>query len=366
MKIIHTEASLGWGGQEIRILEEARGLIHRGHSISILCPKESRIFIEGPRHGVPTIALNIGRKNLKGLLALRHWLRKNSVDVINTHSSTDSWLVALACRTLRNSPSVIRTRHISSPIPNNRASRWLYTKAAEHVVTTGESLRLQVIKQTGANPARVSSIPTGIDPKRFNPGNKQEMRHKLALNLEYNYVGIVATLRSWKGHLYLLEAFSVLKNLDWKLLIVGDGPYRTVLEDKTKELGLEEKVIFTGQRDNPEDWLRAMDIFCLPSYANEGVPQAILQAMLTALPIVTTNAGAITEAITDRKSGLVVEKQNSEALSSALNEFISDPELCAYYANNAKEVAMKDFTQAIMLDRMEDIFFQMSGQRMRS
>ena len=111
MRIVHTEASCGWGGQEIRILEEARGLIARGHEVSVLCAPQARILEEAPRFGVPITALPIGRKRLSGLLALRRWLLANHPDVVNTHSSTDSWLTGLACATLAKPPAIVRTRH---------------------------------------------------------------------------------------------------------------------------------------------------------------------------------------------------------------------------------------------------------------
>ena len=97
MNILHTENSLGWGGQEIRILTEAAGMIRRGHEVQLIAPRESRIFEEAPARGVPVTALPIAKKRPSGFFALRHWLKMNSVDVINSHSSTDSWLAALAC-----------------------------------------------------------------------------------------------------------------------------------------------------------------------------------------------------------------------------------------------------------------------------
>jgi glycosyltransferase involved in cell wall biosynthesis len=358
MNIVHTEASCGWGGQEIRILEESRGLIVRGHAVWVLCPAESRIYEEGPKRGVPTIALPIGRKNLKGLFALRRWLKQNPVDVINTHSSTDSWLAALACQTFKNAPPIVRTRHISSPIPNNWASRWLYTRAVRHVVTTGEALRQQVIEQTGADPARVTSIPTGIDPERFYPGDKREARLKLGLDPDTNYIGIVATLRSWKGHLYLLDAFAALKAPDVQLLIVGSGPMRENIEARAATLGIEKRIRLVGQQNRPEDWLRALDLFCLPSYANEGVPQAILQAMLCALPIVTTPVGSILEAVSDGETALVVPPKDATALAAAISRLLDDPALAAHLGDHARRVASADFSKDTMLDRMETLFRQ--------
>lgn len=356
MNIVHTEASCGWGGQEIRILEESRGMIARGHKVLVLCPPESRIYAEGPKRGVPTVALPIGRRNIKGLLALRAWLRSHPVDVLNSHSSTDTWLAALACLTLAKAPPIVRTRHISSPIPDNAASRWLYTKAVRHVVTTGEELRRQVIVQTGADGGQVSSVPTGIDPDRFKPGDKRAAREKLGLDPDGRYIGIVATLRSWKGHLYLLEAFADLKADGWKLLVVGDGPMRERIEARIADLNLGASIILAGQQANPEDWLQTMDVFCLPSYANEGVPQALLQAMLTGLPIVTTPVGAILEAVSDQESALVVPPQDAKALAAALRRLLDDPELGARYGAKARAEAMAHHTEAAMLDAMETRF----------
>lgn len=356
MNILHTESSCGWGGQEIRILEESKGLTSYGHNVTVICPPESRVFEESAIQGVSTIALPIGRKNLKGLVSLYYWLKNNHVDIINTHSSTDTWLIAVSCQILKKPPPIIRTRHISSRIPNNRASHWLYARAMHHVVTTGESLRRQVIEQTGTNPLHVTSIPTGIDPERFRPGDKHQACIKLGLDLNSKYIGIVATLRSWKGHLYLLDAFAKLNNPEWKLLIVGDGPYRSVLDARTAELGIIDSVIYTGHQSNPEDWLRAIDIFCLPSYANEGVPQAIIQSMFSFIPIITTTAGAITEAIIDEETGLIIKPQDSDVLKEALNRLITNQSFGKDLSQRAYRYAQQHFTLKHMLDQMQYIF----------
>src|ERR1700691_3723542 len=149
MHIVHTEASLGWGGQEIRILGEAAGMIARGHRVSLLCPPAASIFSEAANRGVPVTALPIARKNLRGLLALRGWFKNHVPDVVNTHSSTDSWLAALACASLSAPPPIVRTRHISAAVPNNTATRWLYRTATRHIVTTGEQLRAQLMRDNG-------------------------------------------------------------------------------------------------------------------------------------------------------------------------------------------------------------------------
>lgn len=356
MRIVHTEASLGWGGQEIRILEESRGMLERGHQVTLLCSPESRIFEEAPKRGVPVVALPIGKKRLNGVMAMRQWLVAHQVDVINSHSSTDSWLSALACQTLSKAPALVRTRHISASITQNVTTNWLYTKATRHIVTTGEAIRQLLIRENGYPAEMITSVPTGIDVGKFFPGDKRAVRQQLGLDPEGKYLGIVATLRSWKGHLYLLEAFARLNLPDWRLLIVGEGPMREPIEAKIAELGLAQRVQLVGQQDHPERWMQALDIFCLPSYANEGVPQAILQAMLTGLPIVTTPVGAITEAVTNNLSAIIVSPEDAESLKIGLVKLIGDPALSQAYAQRARAEAEMRFSLDKMLDKMELIF----------
>src|SRR6185312_11855034 len=322
LRILHTESSLGWGGQEIRVLTEARGVAARGHEVVLAAPSASRIHSEAPAFGVKAIALPIARKGPAGLIALRRFLAREPFDVINSHSSTDTWLAALACATLPRAPALVRTRHISAPAPGNAATRWLYTRAARRIVTTGERLRAQVIAETGADPARVVSIPTGIDLARFRPGDRRAARAALGLAPDTPLVGIVATLRSWKGHRYLIEAMAGIP--DARLAIVGDGPQREALEALVRERGLADRVRFAGNQADVAPWLRAFDVFCLPSYANEGVPQALMQAMACALPVVTTPVGSIEEIVADGETGVLVPPQDVERLRAALGSLLAD------------------------------------------
>ena len=279
MRILHTESSLGWGGQEIRILTEAAGMIGRGHEVTLACVHGARIFAEAPRFGVPVTALPIGRKRPQGVIALRRFLAKHPVDVINAHSSTDAWLAALACRALTVPPPLVRTRHISAPVPHDRLTRWLYTRATAQVVTTGEAIRSALIREIGVAPARATSIPTGVDPARFAPRDRREARRSLHLPEAAPLIGICATLRSWKGHRFLVEAVPLLARHDALVLIVGEGPQREALQQQITALGLGDRVRLVGNRDDVAPWLAALDVFALPSYADEGVPQALVQAM---------------------------------------------------------------------------------------
>ena len=364
MKILHTEASCGWGGQEIRILSEAQGLIERGHDVHLVCPPEARIFTEAPRFGVPVEALPIGRKRLGGVLAMRAYLKQHPVDVINSHSSTDTWLAALACRLLADAPPIVRTRHISAPLADNRATRWLYADATRYIATTGESLRAQLLETLHVAPERVVSVPTGVDALRYRPADADERaarRAQLGLPVGVPLVGIVATLRSWKGHRFLVEAFAGNVPAAAQLVIVGDGPQREALIAQVAELGLQDRVHLVGNHPDVVPWMQALDVFVLPSYANEGVPQALMQAMACGLPCITTDIGAIPELAQHEATALVVPPQDVAALDLALNRLLGDAGLRQRLGQAARDHVLAAHGREAMLDRMESLFRKACG-----
>jgi glycosyltransferase involved in cell wall biosynthesis len=363
MKILHTEASCGWGGQEIRILEESRGLRERGHEITIACPGHARIASEASRYDVPVTPLPIEFKTVAGFIAVRKLLATGTYDVVNTHSSADSWLTALACATLPTPPAIVRTRHVSAPVSANFANRWLY-RQAKVVVTTGESLLKHLIRRLNLDPEGIVSIPTGIDTERFKPTtDKANAKKVVGLDPTHRHIGIVATLRSWKGHTFLLDAFGQLNRPDLRLLVVGTGPEGPDIEKKIASMNLSSQVILTGQRNDPENWLQALDVFCLPSYANEGVPQAILQAMLCGLPIVTTPVGAILEAVQNGVSAVIVPPRDSRLLAVAITRLLDDPEMGIELGTVARRVASAEYSHDLMLDGMEEVFVRAKNSK---
>ena len=360
MRILHTEASGGWGGQELRILDEAAGLARRGHEVWLACPEHTRIYREAPIRGLPVAPLPIGKKRLRGLAALTAWLARQHFDVINTHSSTDSWLAALAVRLAGGRTPLVRTRHISTPVAGNASTRWLYARAAAHVVTTGERLRAQLIAETGVAPNRVSSVPTGVDLARFTPGDRVRARAALGLEPDAFWIGIVATLRDWKGHLHLLDAVARLPGV--RLAVVGDGPHRPAIEARSAALGLGGRVHMAGEQRDVRPWLHAVDAFALPSTGNEGVPQALLQALACGLPAVATPVGSVVEAIIPDHTGLIVPVGDAPALARALDRLRGDAGLRARLGGAGLEHVRANLGSEVMLTRMEEVFQRVTAR----
>lgn len=323
MRILHTESSLGWGGQEIRVMREAQLMAESGHEVHLACNLVSRLSIQATNHArdVSTHITSIKRKRLSDLLGVRKLLGSLRPDIVVCHSSTDHWLSAVARLTDFKKFPIVRARHISTPVSTNWPTRWLYSRGCESIITTGEGIRQSLVAGGLAPESKVWSIPTGLKSAAFENQDKTLARQRLGLPMGSTLIGVVATLRSWKGHDTLIRAFAKLQG-DLSLVIVGDGPQRDALTTLVKDLHQSERVIFAGHTDQVKDWFAALDIYAQPSYANEGVPQAILQAMATGLPIVSCPVGGIPEALGSYKAAVLVTPQDLGQLEAALSGMV--------------------------------------------
>lgn len=359
LSILHTESSIGWGGQEIRILTEMAGFVRRGHEVHLLAATHADIIKAARDRGLAVSVVPMKKKTLPAYRAVRAWLLEHETkfDVINTHSSTDSWLVALACASLKHKPPLVRTRHVSTAVNRGLATRWLYQQATTHIVTTGEALKAQLVRDNSFNPARITSVRTGIDLERFRPLDKTSCRTELGL-AQRPTLGILATLRDWKGHTVLLNAWAQLREQfpDWRLLIIGDGPCRALLEARVLELACTESVQFVGNQEQVPVWLNSLDLFVLPSWGDEGVPQSIMQAMACGLAVVSTSVGAIAEAVQQGVTGLLVAPRDVAALRDALSSLMTNSDKRAQLAQAGLARAQSAFGQDAMFEAMEAVF----------
>jgi glycosyltransferase involved in cell wall biosynthesis len=326
--IVHTESSLGWGGQERRIFAEADIMQQRGHRIILAVDPRGELYPRSLQAGLNVHPLPFGGgRTLSAVITLHRLLRRKNVEILNTHSSLDSWVGLGAVLGRRSRTKLVRTRHLSTLIKTSWPTRKLY-QSPDAIITTGQAIKNLIIERAQVPAAKIFSIPTGVPLNRFYPsppGRRQDFLPDWPR--DSCLIGSVAVLRSWKGHLYLLEALKkVLQaGVEARLVLVGEGPYRVVLEPKIAELNLADSVYLAGYQDNVPDWLALLDIVVLASYANEGVPQSLLQAMAMARPVVGTTCGGIPEIVAPGMNGLLVPPKDSDALALALLDLIKDP-----------------------------------------
>ena len=358
MKILHTEASPGWGGQEIRILREAKGMRERGHKVTMAIMNNGGLVAEARKAGFTVYELPFHKLKLPlCLIQLIKIIKRHDIDIINTHSSLDAWTAGIAGR-IKNR-KIIRTRHLSTPNRPGINSICLYRGLADHVITTCKIAADRIKKEAGLTDSRCCSIPTGISPEQLSVTGKEviDFRENLGLSPKDCLVGTTCILRSWKGVSDLLHAAHKLRNTpNLKWLIVGNGISEAWFRQQWKELGLEQTVIFTGYLSRPWVAIAAMDIFMLLSTGHEGVSQASLQAAYLKKPLITTNIGGLGEVCINGKTGLLVPTHDPEAVAINTMKLYNSPKLRKEMGDLAHRLALEKFTIKKTLDETEAIY----------
>lgn len=362
LKIVHTEASLGWGGQEIRVIVELREMARRGHRTILVAPPDSDIFRRGLDAQIETLPLSMRRRDFyQNLRWLSDFFRAEKIDVLNTHSSRDSWLAGCAARRAKV-PLVIKTRHISARVSRGWLTRLVYQNLHDFILTTSCGIAEDMVNFNGYNAGRITSVPTGVDLNRFDLNlPRANLRKELGLPEDCQLVGMVSVLRSWKGHPDFLKAARMVRQRypNAYFVLVGEGPRRKQIEEELLEKGLEEFVFLIGHRDEVPQILKALDIFVLPSYANEGVPQALLQALAMERPVVATKVGGIPEVIANEKNGLLCEPQSPTHLADCIMRLLENPKWAAEMAQYGRQRVVNEFSLNAMIQRLEDLYYRM-------
>jgi glycosyltransferase involved in cell wall biosynthesis len=365
MKILHLEASPGWGGQEIRILREAEGMRSRGHNVILCVMKGGRLIAEACKAGFTTYEINFHKRSWPiAFMRLLAIMRRHRIDIVNTHSSLDSWIGGLAARAMRI--PIVRTRHLSTAIRPGLNSRILYGWLADYVVTTCAQILPMIAIQSRKPSLRMRSIPTGVDPGRmkFSESEAQKFRRSLNLGAEDFLVGTACFMRSWKGINDFLEAAHILrgqKNLRW--VIIGGG-HEDEYRKRAADLNLGSVVHFTGHLANPIFAIAALDAFALLSTAHEGVSQAILQAAYLGKPLIATSTGGLCEVCLDGKTGVTVDPFSPLQVAEAVEKLMKERKLCNMYGENARNLAFNHFTLERTLDQMEEVYCQIVGSHL--
>lgn len=335
----------------MRTVEEARLVAARGHRAVIVARPECQILPRAEAAGLPTRALEMHRSvDPVAVLGLCRVIRREGADLVNTHSSIDSWIGAFAARL--TGVKLIRTRHVSIPIRKNPLN--FVHRMPDAMITTGEGVR-RLILADGILPAeRVISIPTGVDVERFAPApDDGELRRRLGIPAKAPVVATIAVLRAKKRHDVLLRAVALLADrFDLYCLLAGEGSGRAAIESLRADLGLDGRVILLGHQEDVRPALRAANVAVSSSAGMEGVPQALVQALAMGRPVVATDDGGVAELIEDGRTGLLVPVNRPEALADAIATLLADPERANDLAARGRDRVLESFSAARMADRV--------------
>jgi len=220
---------------------------------------------------------------------------------------------------------------------------------ADHVICRSTPIRRE-LEALGLK-TDVSIIPPPFDIHTIEQLSNAD-RFSRQRTKENTIIGIVARLSEEKRHEDLLKAFAALseRHSSVRLLIIGDGPSRSHLEGLVRQLGIGEKVEFSGFQKNVHQYLRTMDIFVLPS-RSEGAGIAIMEAMAWGLPVVASRVGGIPEIVDEGLTGLLFAPGNVKELTDALDTLIEDEKKRTELGERGREKALREFHPDRFIDR---------------
>lgn len=353
------------GGYELATVQLARSLRQQGVRVSIVtttvassktetAPELIRIVMQGSH---PLFCV------FPKLLALLARMRLTYSVIHCPTFSPLSALTVLAGRMLWR-PALIRVATENDVREFTEARHWKsclflrLLRGAAGVIAPSAAIKDELSK-TGFSTDKIIVLPNGVDVKRFRPATpleKAEAKSALDLSDEICVIGTIARLVSRKGIDVLLRAFRALgQGRSAQLLIVGDGPLRDELCGLARQLGIESSVSWLGLQAHPDKWLRAMDVFAFPSRL-EGIPNAVLEAMASGLPIVATKIGGVIDLIQDEVTGLLVPPDDSDALAAALIRLMKDACLRGDLGSRARAQAAEEFSLDVVISRLIDLY----------
>ena len=292
-------------------------------------------------------------------LKLAKYIDKNEIDVIHFHWTRDIITAVLAKKFSKRKPKIIQTRNMTmTRFKNDFYHKWLYNNIdAIHAVTYQVKEQLERFIPKKVRP-KIEVVYMGCEiPKKELDIN--DLKQKYGLKDEF-IVGIVGRIEEAKGQWLVIEALSRLKNLNIKVLIVGhtmDEAYLNSLKNRVKELGLEERVIFTGFTKEVNRHFSLMDVAILAT-PKETFGLVVIEAMANQVAVIATNSGGPLEIINNGKDGLLFNRE-VEDLADKIELLYNDRELLEKISKNGYKKVQERFEENKQLEKLYGVIDEM-------
>lgn len=350
------------GGAEKQIYELAKGLDKNKYNVTVVSldtyGKTPRQLIEstGCRLEIFRVVRIYGLSGfIQGFKFLRY-LRTNRIDIIQTyHFSSDMW--GTFWGRAAGVPVIISNRRDMGfwrSAIHVKAYRWINRRVTK-IISNAQSIREHIKVQEGIPEDKLDVIYNGVDVPSQNI--TQSVSDKLAKSPEDIFIMHVANLKPVKGHIFLIKAFQDIyrQHPHVKLVLIGEDQLSGTLQQLAKELGVKDGVIFLGKREDACALLTLADICVLPSLS-EGMSNSILEYMSAGKPVVATRVGGNPELVRDGVNGVLVPKEDPEALKTALLSLVEDKAKCQRMGDAGFDLVRSEFSMEAMINRYDAIF----------
>lgn len=297
--------------------------------------------------------------------------KKEDFDLVHTHTAKAGALGRLAAR-LAGVKAVIHTPHGHNFYGyfNWFFSRWIIiiekilTGFSDKIIVLTQLEKIDYRKFGVANEDKTILVYMGLELDKFIPGNIDKIKNSLKIGSQAKVIGFVGRLEEIKGADFFVQAAGLcLKtNPRAKFTLAGEGSLRRKLEEKVNSAGFKEQIIFLGWREDVADIMGILDILVLPSL-NEAVGIVLIEAQSLGVPVIASNVGGIPEMINPGESGILIPPADPEALASAINHLLADPQRLQNMSLAAKTWVKDRFKAEQMVAKIIDIYQQVLKEK---
>ena len=354
MNILYLESSRSWGGQEYRTCLEINWLNAHGHEAWLICNPDSQVHSKASELGTRQVTMPL-RSRFDPVCSMRllKFCRQNNINLVKTYSSKDHWicLPLFFCGI-----PLSRARCVTDPI-GTRSRAFVFKHGCSQIVADASVIKRELVEQHGVDPAKIEVIGSAVDLEKFKPPrDPRKFRREIGVSDDAPLIGNIGMIRPDKGQLELVKAAHVVleKRPDARFVIVGQGTgilKRGInVRNAIDRGGFGDKIIMAGYRWDTPDVFAACDMIVIASLRTEASPIVLREAFASGRPVIATKVGDIPEIVRNRENGLLIEPGNSQALASAILEFISDPKLATHCAANGLRYATENFSFDKMME----------------
>lgn len=362
MRILHLTTHLDRGGISQYILSVGSAFRKKGHEIFVVSSGGSmkpEFEIEGLRLKTLDIRTKseLNPKLYRALPELIRWLKKERIEIVHAHTRVTQ-VMAFWLQKLSGVPYVTTVHGFYK----RRLGRRILPAWGERAVAISEPVGDHLRDVFHFPLERIRVIYNGVDfadfLARFKSHHPKEVRREYGISEEAPVVGVTARLVADKGHKYLIRAVKRLESEfpDLSLLIVGDGRYRTQLNELAQKLKLLDRVYFTGNLRDVAKPLAAVNVFALPAVWREGFGLSIVEAMICQKPIIVTNIWALNTLIQNGVNGILVEPRDVEGLADAIRRVLNDANFRERISKAGQETAYERFALGRMVGELEAVY----------
>ncbi len=346
--MLHVDTARTWRGGQNQVLLTARGMMDRGHEVTLACRAGGELRVRAEAAGIRTRPARFqGDLGPLGILGLVRTLAETRPEVVQLHDPHAVSAGLVARRLAGSRARVIATRRVDFRL-RSLPSRIKY-RACDRVIAVSRAIA-SLLRRDGIPDARVRLVYEGVEDRAPLAGGVAALA-ELGVPEGSPVVGNVAALTGHKDHATLIEAMALLRERLPRVAVViaGEGELRAPLEALVRERGLSRSVIFAGFRTDLDRLMPAFTVFCLSSHM-EGLGTSLLDAMAFGRPVVATAAGGIPEAVEDGKTGLLVPPRDPRALADALHLVLTDEVRRRALGSSGRERFLAHFSAAHMVD----------------